>query len=371
MMMLLALPMLAALAAAPRAQERFLETEVIDAQRVAGALSADAPAASWAKLPATHVLLAPQRTVRFNDRDANEALDVLGAPRVLDVRAAYNERDLALVLEWRDDSADRAPATETDRFGDAVAVEVPLAFGPGQRLPYVGMGDERAPVMLYLQRAIEHGSLGRELVAAGFGSSTRSSLGGARMAMRYDAASRTWRAVLVRPLVTMGHDLRPGLVPVAFALWDGAHHERGGNKALSSWKAIRLGGTPLNPAFLDELSWGYDAPGDVVRGKLLVETICASCHRTGTRDSAAPGAAPPLDQMGLLATPSYLRESIVSPDEVIVPGKGWSRRGDDGQHRSLMPSMGGLPPADIVSIVTYLRTLGVPAGAASAKRSAP
>lgn len=371
MMLLLPIPMLAVLAAAPSAEERFLATEVIEAQRVAGPLSPDAPAASWARLPATRVLLAPQRTVRLNDRDANEALEVLGAPRALDVRAAWNERELALVLEWKDDTEDRAPTHETNRYGDAAAVEMPLSFGPGQRLPYVGMGDEGAPVVLYLQRAIAHGSLGRELVAAGFGSSTRSSLGGARMAMGYDAATRRWRAVLVRPLLTAGHDLRTGLVPVSFALWDGARLERGGNKALSSWKALRLAGAPASPAYLAELSWGYDAPGDVVRGQLLVETICASCHRTGTRDSAAPGAAPPLDQIGLFATPSYLRASIVAPDEVIVPGQGWSRRADDGQRRSLMPSMGGLPPADIISIVSYLRTLGVPAGAASAERSTP
>ena len=223
--------MIAALAltllAGTPADDRFLDSEVIDAVRVPGALVADASAAPWARLPATRVLLAPQRTIRLNDRDANEALDVAPAPRALDVRAAWNDRDLAIVLEWRDQTEDRAPTTDTDVFGDAAAIELPLAFGQGQRLPYIGMGDADAPVMLYLQRAIASGSLGRELVAAGFGSSTRSSLGGARMAMRYDVAAHTWRAVLVRPLAASGHDVRAGLVPVAFALWDGARKERG------------------------------------------------------------------------------------------------------------------------------------------------
>lgn len=367
MMLALALSLLGALTA----QERYLATEVIEAAAVQGALEADARAAPWAKLPATRVLLAPQRTVRLNDRDANEALDVLGAPRALDVRAAYNERDLAIVLEWRDDTEDRAPSTETNQFGDGAAVELPLAFGAGVRLPYVGMGDEAAPVMLYLQRAIEAGSLGRELVAAGFGSSTRSSLGGARMAMRYERATRSWRAVLVRPLVAAGHDLRAGLVPVAFALWDGAQRERGGNKALSSWKAIRLAGSRVDAAQLAELSWGYDGAGDVLRGKQLVDSVCAACHRTGDKRSAPAGLAPPLDDMGLIATPSYLRESMLAPSAVIVPGKGWSSRGAEGKSTSLMPSLAALPPSDVIAIVSYLRTLGVPADAEKAQGSAP
>ena len=98
--------------------------------------------------------------MRLNDRDANEALDLLGtAPRALDVRAAHDGRSLAIVLDWRDESEDRAPALETDRFGDGAAIEIPLTFGAGVRLPYVGMGDESASVMLYLQRAVPHGTL--------------------------------------------------------------------------------------------------------------------------------------------------------------------------------------------------------------------
>lgn len=360
-----------ALAAASPAEQRFLASEVIEAVRVPGPLSPDPNAAGLALLPATRVLLAPQRTVRLNDRDANEALDVLGAPRALEVRAVHDEHNLAIVLDWRDETEDRVSNVETDRFGDAAAVEIPRAFGAGVRLPYVGMGDDQAPVALYLQRAVEHGTMGRELVAAGFGSSTRASASGVRAAMRYHAASRSWRSVLVVPLVTAERDLRAGLVPVAFALWDGAHSERGGNKVLSSWKALSITGSRIDERYLAELSWGFDGKGDVLRGKQLVDTVCGACHRAGDKRTAPVGLAPPLDDMGLIATPSYLRDSIVAPSAVIVPGEGWSTRAADGARASVMPPFAGLPSADVDAMVAYLRTLGVPAATSKAGRSTP
>lgn len=360
-----------ALVAASPAEERFLATEVIEVVRVPGPLAPAMDDAVLARAPATRLLLAPQRTVRLPDRDANEALDVLGAPRALDVRALADGKDLALVLSWRDETDDRGRALETDRFGDAVAVQIPFAFGAGMRLPYVGMGDEAAPVALYLQRAVEHGTMARSLVAAGFGSSTRSSTGGVRASMHYDGALRTWRAVLVMPLVTTERDLRAGLVPVAFALWDGARRERGGNKALSSWKVLRMPGSPVDARYLAELAWGHDGVGDVLRGKQLVDTVCAACHRVGDKRNAPVGLAPPLDDLGLVATPAYLRDSILAPSSIVVPGKGWSVRAPDGTRTSVMPAFAALPNGDLDAIVAYLRTLGVPAASSKAERSSP
>ncbi|MCC7075167.1 MAG: c-type cytochrome [Deltaproteobacteria bacterium] len=360
-----------AVALASPAEERFLATEVIQVLRVPGPLAPALDVVGLERAPATRVPLAPQRTVRLHDRDANEALDVLGTPRTLEVRALVDDKDLAIVLEWRDEAEDRGSATETDRFGDAAAVQLPFAFGAGLRLPYVGMGDEGAPVALHLQRAVEHGSMARSLVAAGFGSSTRSVTGAVRGAMRYDAATHRWRALLVLPLVTAERDLRAGLVPIAFAQWDGAGRERGGNKALSSWKVLRMPGAAVDARYLAELSWGYDGAGDVLRGKQLVDTVCAACHRAGDKRNAPVGLAPPLDDMGLMATPAYLRESIVAPSAVAVPGKGWSMRAADGARSSVMPPFAALPAADVDAIVAYLRTLGVPAATSKAERSSP
>ncbi len=371
-----------------RANDDLLATETVEAREVPGPLAADPAAPLWDGLPARAVRAVPQRTVRLNDRAANEALAAAG-PRPLAVRAVSDGRDLAIAVDWEDETEDRSRPDATDVFGDGVALEFPLRFGAGLRLPYVGMGDDGMPVALCLQRAVADGTSAREAVAAGFGSLTRADQGRARMAMRYDRVRKTWRAVFVRPLFAGGQDLRRGLVPFALAVWDGARHERGGNKALTGWKLLRLPRFPLDPAYVAEMSYGR-APGglgDPARGKALVETVCAACHRIGAKRMAPPGIAPDLTAIGAISTPGYLRDSIVEPSAVIVPNPNpnqhydrskkpdaagafpnderyvWYLRDASGKKISKMPAFGSLPKPDLSAIVAYLMTLSAePAG---------
>ena len=331
-------------------------------------------------------------TFQLPDRRANAALARPGPAAVL-VRAATDGTDLALLLEWQGGKDDGAAAGETDRYADAVAVQVPLHFGPGVRLPYVGMGDEAQPVAIDLLRAEAGGTSSREAVAAGFGSLTRASLGGVRGELRRDPARGTLRASLVRPLAAGPVDLRAGLVPVAFAVWEGDRAERGGNKSLSGWKVLRLGRWPADAVYAAELGWGRRPGelGDVARGKQLVLGMCAGCHVVGDRKVARPGIAPDLTGVGVIATPAYLRESIVKPSAVIVPSPNparhqdraaapdargtwppaeafrWSRVDAAGRRISKMPPF-ALPEADVDAMVAYLMTLGgEPAGAGSSR----
>jgi len=219
-------------------------------------------------------------------------------------------------------------------------------------------------------------------VAAGFGTTTRAELGDARVAMRW--AAGTWRAVFVRPLAAPASDLARGLVPFAVAVWDGARSERGGNKALSAWKLLRLARLPADPAYAAELAWGRAAgeQGDLARGKQLVNGMCAACHVTAERKIARPGIAPDLSGIGAYSTPAYLRDSIVAPNAVIVPnpnpnqhqnraepaaagqawpraeGFVWYRKDASGKLLSKMPPYASLPPADVNAMVVYLMTLG-------------
>lgn len=380
----IALALLVGLApAAPRANEAFLASETIEARQVPGPLLADPGAPLWQSLSASTVFAWPQRTIRLHDRTANEAL-ADAAPRAIGVRAAFDERDLAIVLDWSDTTQDRTRDDATEVFGDAAALEFPLRFGAGKRLPYVGMGDEEMPVAVYLQRAMAGGTANREAIGAGFGSLARADLGAIRTAMRYDGERRTWRAVFVRPLVAGEQDLRRGLVPFATAVWDGARHERGGNKALSRWKFLRLPHYPLDQAYVAEMSYGYgpNGLGDPARGKVLTETVCAACHVVGERRLAAPGIAPDLTAIGAISTPGYLRDSLLDPSAVIVPNSNpsqhydrgkppdargafsnndafvWYRRDPSGRKVSKMPAFGSLPPSDVSAIVAYLVTLG-------------
>lgn len=366
-----------------QANEAFLAAETLTVQDLKGPLPPDVSAPIWGMLPSTVIWTAPQRTVRLHDRDANAAL-AAAAPKPVKVRAATNLKELALVLEWTDDTETRIVPDETAAFGDSAAIELPLQFGAGTRLPYVGMGDAQQHVALYLQRAASGGGVvGRELVAKGFGSSTRAELGRAKMSMRYDARSRTWRALFVRSLRIDGHDLGKGLVPFAVAIWDGAKNERGGNKSISGWRFLRLTRFPLDAEYVDELAFGYH-PGDLgdpARGKPLVESVCAACHHLGDKRMAAPGIAPDLSYAGVVDRASYLRDSIINPSAVLVPHLNpnqhyskaaepdanraypnnpqyqWHSVGADGKLVSKMPPLGAL---DVASIVAFLKTLGVP-----------
>ncbi len=371
------------LAAAARAEDGVLAPDTVEAMQVPGPLTADPAAPLWDGLPGRTFVAAPQRTIRLDDRKANEAL-ATAAPRPLEVRAASDGRDLAVAVDWSDDSEDRARSDATDAFGDGAALAVPLRFGAGLRLPYVGMGDDDMSVALYLARAGAEGTTTREAVAAGFGSLTRADLGGFHAAMRYDRARKAWRAVFVRALAAGASDLRRGLVPFALAVWDGARHERGGNKALTGWKLLRLPRFPADPAYVSELSSGR-RPGDLgdpARGKVLAESVCAACHAIGERRVARPGIAPDLTDIGTISTPAYLRESLVDPSAVIVPSPNpnqhqdrskpvragdaypnaeafvWYRRDASGKKVSKMPSFEAMPKADVAAIVAYLMTLG-------------
>jgi len=380
-----ALALAAALLLAPsaRASEAFLAAETLEVRQVEGPLPADAAAALWDTLPAATATAAPQRTVRLHDRRANEALAAAGT-RPLRLRAATDGADLAVIVEWSDAGEDRVRPDATDAYGDGAALELPLRFGAGRRLPYVGMGDAGEQVAVYLQRAAAAGVVTRQAVAAGYGSLTRADLGGARMAMRYDPAAKAWRAIFVRPLVAAGQDLKAGLVPFSVAVWDGGRQERGGNKALTRWKFLRLPAYPLDPAYVAELSWGH-APGDLgsaAKGKALVEGMCLPCHAVGESRLAPPGLAPDLSAIGVTSTPGYLRESILTASAVLVPGPNpqqhqdrsakrdgrgawpsdegyaWQRTEKDGRRVSAMPDFDSMSRDDVADVVAYLMTLG-------------
>lgn len=382
----LALALSLAPAAAAGEADAFLASEAVEAREVEGPLPADPADAFWEGLPAAEIAAAPQRTVRLSDRRANEALAAAG-PRRLRVRAAFDGADLGVAVDWDDATEDRPRPDATDSYGDSAALQLPLRFGAGLRLPYVGMGDERIPVSISLVRAAARGSSSREAVARGFGSLTRVEAGGARSALRYDGARRAWRALFLRPLARGDQDLRRGLVPFALAVWDGSRQERGGNKSLTGWKFLRLARFPLDQAWLPELAWGFgpDRRGDLARGKQLVEAMCVACHTVGERRAPVPGLAPDLSAVGAIATPGYLRDSILAPSAVVVPGPNpaqhqdrsrapgvagpysvnegfaWWRRDAEGKQVSRMPAYAALPKADLEAVVSYLMTLGAPA----------
>ncbi len=370
--------LLAAFAAS--ANERFFAAEVMDALEVK-TVPAGPRDPVWKEAhPKTHACAA-QRSVRLNDKAANAELG-RDVPTTFSVRAAATDTELAVLVEWKDPSKSMVSKLETASFGDAAAIEFPLKFGGALRLPHVGMGDDALPVAVYLERATEEGPVTSTFVGGGFGSLTRARFT-VRGAMDYDAEHETWRAMFVRPLVDGDSALTQGLVPVGFAFWEGGRSERGGNKYISSWKFIRLSKYRVDEALLARVSWGYGLGdlGDPIKGKQLFEVVCMACHWTEQKRIAPVGLAPDLSGIGTYQLPAYIKESILTPSEVIVhnlhlnrvydksaakdkngayPNQtlySWFSVGPDGKRASKMPPFAHFTPQEVGEIVAYLKTL--------------
>lgn len=365
------------------ANEQFLANETLEVKQVSGAVPLTVDDKAWAAQPVMAVTVHGQRTIKLNDLNAN-AHAVKRKPWTIQVKAVHNGKDLALLLEWADGTRDLFRTDETDSFGDSVAVEFPVQFGAGHRLPYVGMGDDAYPVYLYMHRATDKPNvvLTREMVAAGFASSTRADVGNVKGTMVFDGKAKVWRALFVRPLEVNGQSLKAGLVPFALAAWDGGRNERGGNKALSRWHYLRMGGFAVDATYVTEQSWGYKAQVDLAKGKALVEGVCVACHRVGEKKNALEMFAPDLTHVGVISTPTYLRDSIMEPSQVIVPSFNFNRHyarygtpdaygaypnnesfkwysmDTNGKKLSKMPPFAHLTPEDVANIVGYLQSMG-------------
>ncbi len=369
---------LSALLAADAGDQAFLEQQAVEAAALEPVPTATSDA-RWEKAAAKSFHVSAQRTVKLNDKAANEKLHGPGAGEVK-VRAAASAKDLAVLLEWSDPTEDRLRADENG-FGDAAALELPAKLGPTERLPYVGMGDRDSPVYVYLQRAGEKGETASAFVAQGFGSLTRLKENPASFQLSRDQAKGTWRALFRRPLVVGAHSLEQGLVPFAIAVWDGARSERGGNKQLSAWHYLRLTKYPIDPQYLAQESWGYHGElGDPAKGKQLAEAVCTSCHQLPGKRLAMVGFAPDLSDIGVTSTLPYLRDSVAEPSKVVVhhlqlnshyvksgsPDKNgaypnleqmaWFNAQPDGGWVSKMPPF-GFQAAQLSDIVAFLRTL--------------
>lgn len=124
----------------PQEGRKILAVDVVSKSRSAAIPWEDPAHASWKELPATVLKLIPQQVQE----------PMLAAPTIgeLRVRSVHNGSWVAVHLDWAD--ASRNETLRSDRFGDAVAVELPIALEP---VPDYRMGDEGRPVHLMLWRA--------------------------------------------------------------------------------------------------------------------------------------------------------------------------------------------------------------------------
>ncbi|MEZ5445941.1 MAG: ethylbenzene dehydrogenase-related protein [Gammaproteobacteria bacterium] len=248
--------------------------------------------AAWGEADVLDVPLAPQAVVKPRAYETGV--------KSVSVRALYSQERVALCMEWRDGARD-GMAGQAEAFRDAVAVAFPADPRAGG-IPYFGMGEPERPVTIYQWKAdwqagpmtdvderypdmavdwyplagrepgaivetadygkqdgakafvtswgagspladpqVQAGTPVEKLVARGFGTLTsvdRPQQDGAGKAAWKDGV---WRACISFPRAQEQFTFEQGMtLPVAFAAWDGASRERGGEKGVSTWYFLSL-----------------------------------------------------------------------------------------------------------------------------------
>ncbi|MEJ5173358.1 MAG: ethylbenzene dehydrogenase-related protein [Hydrogenothermaceae bacterium] len=317
----------------------------------------------------------PQATVILNDKNAKFA-DI----DELQVGSVYTGKEIYLVIKWKDDTFSVQPKLTTDRYGDGVSVQFPVSYGKGKTLPYIGMGNEGNPVVVYLRKMVENRDYVKSFVSEAFGSLTEQRDNTFSLQMNYDKDKKEYTAIFKK--VVKPADIKAGVIPVAFAVWDGDSLNRGGKKNISSWKFLKIEGVNPDKSYISYLSWGYGNIGDPNRGKeLMVQNGCNGCHNYADQSNALPDLAPNLSKIGGYSNPVYLRESIINPSAVVIrnlninrhydksqqPDKNgsypnnemytWYTKDQKGKRVSKMPPYNYLSEQDVNDIVAYLKTL--------------
>lgn len=246
---------------------------------------------AWKKSDVLEVPLAPQAVVKPRIYET--------ATRALQVRGFYDDTRVAFLLEWKDPQRD-ASIGMSSAFRDAVALEFPAT--PAAGIPYFAMGEPGKAVTIYQWKADwelsrhddvddtfpnmavdwyplsghgpgeltavgDYGKEGAEkafhtswwagnplgnpelqartsvekLRAEGFGSLTSLEPGQQDALGKADWRDGAWRIVVSIPRDQEAFRFESGLtLPIAFAAWNGAGGERGGEKAVSTWYFLSL-----------------------------------------------------------------------------------------------------------------------------------
>lgn len=271
---------------------------------------ADPNSELWQQATAVEVPLSAQITAKPTLLNSNI--------RAVDVRALHNDKQIAVLVEWQDESMDDSMVRVQD-FRDAVALQFPLVQGQ----PFFCMGQQDGDVNIWHWKAdwqadiaarqdmetayphmyvdgytfadeeaglaagpddyidvnylpataagnpmaaATHSSPVEDLIAGGFGSLTAQPATGQNVQGYGEWVESKWRVVFGRDLSSSeGDDVSfasDQVYAIAFAVWDGANNERNGQKSTSQWISLQLGGTaPTAEAAAEEAAAPAPQPG--------------------------------------------------------------------------------------------------------------
>lgn len=373
--------------------------DAIVAKKVGDVTNVTPTSKVWGSVKGTEVDLYPQTTIRLNDAKANAA-NAHAKAKAATAKAIYDGKNIAFLLIWPDGTRTVQSGYRSDSYADGFAVQLPENYSDPKKLPYIGMGSTGRPVVIHLQKAVQpiwepngNGDVGmqqnklskpiftkkeiekyhaaqrklavadyqRAFVSEGFRSMTEIKDGSEKFNADMKYSHKKWQGTVVRPLKDAYLNLNNGAFPVAFAVWDGAQMQRDGLKRLSQWVPVKLEGQKGGDALVNELT---SAPkGDAANGKnLVMQNGCMGCHYIP--GMSQPGyMAPGLANIGGYSTKAYLRESMVDPSAVVVPGYNRNAHPNtpwynvvDGKRVSTMPPF-PLDDKSLDDMVAYLKTL--------------
>lgn len=196
--------------------------QVLKARFVAGEIPADPRAKDWEEAEFNDFPLAGQ--IILDPRWFKPAHDVITA------RALYNDKEIAVLLEWDDGTLSKG---DGGRPADQVALQLPVRLSSDEK-PYFILGDDRHAVDYWRWSAKD--GLARFTAE---GASRMNPRAAGALVAQGGYQDGQYRIILRRPLKTGNEDevqFEPGkFVPIAFHLWDGDQDEEGLKMSISTW----------------------------------------------------------------------------------------------------------------------------------------
>ncbi|MBC8269408.1 MAG: c-type cytochrome [Rhodospirillaceae bacterium] len=224
---------------------------VVKANRIEGDVPSDPDDPAWDTAELTTFMMVPQ--IFEKERVFTYTNDTIT------VSAFYNDKEIAMLLEWDDRTRSIPGDPNIDKiadkvpYEDRVSVQLPVTIPEGTQKPYFINGDTENPVNLLSWRSGTATSPESVSVANATGSENIEERDAANFGLMAKSAYKdgTWRVVMKRPLSTENAQgdlqlVEGRFIPIAFANWDGSNSESGTKHSRTTWYWLLL--KPANSA---------------------------------------------------------------------------------------------------------------------------
>jgi len=222
------------------------ENTVVIANRVAGDIPDTPDDERWEKTTATTFYLVPQ--ILAEERLFRPSNDTIT------VRAIYNDKVVAMLMEWDDRTKSIPGEDSAESIGDqpvmedGVAVQLPVIIPKDMGKPYFGMGDALHPVNIWHWKSGTKSSAENINILNGKGYKEIEKRDAVEVGLQAKASYNegTWRVLMLRPLTTSVPEkdiqfTEGRFIPVAFAAWDGSNNsEKGSKHTMTTWYWLLL-----------------------------------------------------------------------------------------------------------------------------------